>query len=54
MSYYIEKIGVFDTDSYECSQMLHYLKKRSCRQILVIEAGHSQICKNSSHYLRDW
>ena len=25
MSYYIEKIGVFDTDSYECSQMLHYL-----------------------------
>ena len=25
MSYYIEKIGVFDSDSYECSQMLHYL-----------------------------
>ena len=24
MSYYTEKIGVFDTDSYECSQMLHY------------------------------
>ena len=28
MSYYIENIGVFDTDSYECSQMLHYLVKR--------------------------
>ena len=28
MSYYIEKIGVFNTDSYKCSEMLHYLVKR--------------------------
>ena len=25
LSYYNENIGVFDTNSYVCSQMLHYL-----------------------------
>ena len=54
MSFYIQKIGVFDTDSYQCSQMLHYLVNGGHAGKYWLREGHSQICKNSSHYLRDW
>ena len=54
MSYYIEKIGVFNTDSYQCSQKVALFVKWGHAGKYWLREGHSQICKNSSHYLRDW